>query len=118
MIILDVAKALKDRGYAEIPTTDLVGVLKDSFKTIADMAIAEGDGFALQIPRFGTFKVMKRKARVGFNPQSKEKINIPEKLVFRLKASSKLREEMSVNIGKPSKPAPKKAKKEKKAKKK
>jgi len=114
MILLDVAKELKNRGYGEIPTPDLVGVLRDGFKAIAEMAAATGEEFSLQVPRFGTFRVLKRKARVGFNPQTKEKINIEEKLIFKLRVSSKLKGEMSGLVGK--KTIQKKVKKEKKKK--
>lgn len=91
MIILDVANELKNRGYEEVPTPDLANVTREAFKTIADMAIKEGEGFVLQVPGFGSFRVIRRDARTAFNPQSKQKINVPEKLTFKFRASSKLR---------------------------
>ena len=36
---------------------------------------------------FGTFKTYKRKATTGVNPKTREKINIPEKRVAKLKWS-------------------------------
>ena len=39
---------------------------------------------------FGTFSVSKRKARVGRNPQTGEKINIPAKKVAKFKAGKDL----------------------------
>lgn len=96
MILLDVAKYLKDnKGYEEIATNDLITVLRDGFESIKEMAVSNGQDFSLQIPKFGTFKVMRRKARVGFNPQTKEKINIPEKYVFKLRPSSIMRTTLS-----------------------
>ncbi len=41
----------------------------------------------VQLIGFGTFKISKRKARVGINPQTKEKIKIPAKKVLTFKAS-------------------------------
>lgn len=41
---------------------------------------------------FGTFKVNKRNARVGVNPQTKAKINIPARKVPVFKAGKKLKE--------------------------
>ncbi|MCK4695105.1 MAG: HU family DNA-binding protein [Candidatus Cloacimonetes bacterium] len=41
---------------------------------------------------FGTFKVNRRNARVGVNPQTKAKINIPARKVPVFKAGKKLKE--------------------------
>lgn len=40
---------------------------------------------------FGTFKVNDRKARVGINPATREKINIPAKKVVKFVASKNLK---------------------------
>ena len=45
------------------------------FDTLAE-ALAQGDSVA--IPGFGKFSVSMRKARTGINPQTKQKIQIPE----------------------------------------
>lgn len=39
---------------------------------------------------FGTFSVQKKEARVGRNPKSGEKINIPAKNVLKFKAGSEI----------------------------
>ncbi len=92
MILLDIAKRLKEQsGYEEIPVADILTLLRNGFESIADLAIEEGDGFSLNVPKFGTFKVLKKAARVGFNPQTKKKIKITEKLAFKLRTSSTLR---------------------------
>lgn len=44
---------------------------------------------------FGTFGVAKRKARVGVNPVTGQKMNIPAKKVPKFKAGKKLKEVVS-----------------------
>ena len=95
MIILDIAAELKKRGYDEVPIPDLANVVRDGFKTISDLAIKEGEGFGLQIPGFGSFRVIRKPARIAFNPKTKQKVNVPEKLSFKFKSSPKLRVEMA-----------------------
>lgn len=41
---------------------------------------------------FGTFSVMKRQARVGINPATGKKMNIPAKKVPKFKAGKKLKD--------------------------
>lgn len=55
----------------------------NSFIETVMMALKKGDKVA--IPGFGTFMVRRSKARVGRNPATGEKINIPakKKAVFR-----------------------------------
>ena len=54
------------------------------------LALEKGDKVSLV--GFGTFKVNKRKARTGVNPQTKSKINIPARNVPVFKAGKKLKE--------------------------
>ncbi|MCB9362704.1 HU family DNA-binding protein [Candidatus Woesearchaeota archaeon] len=42
----------------------------------------------VQLVGFGTFKIVKTKARKGINPQTKEAIKIPSKKVLKFKASA------------------------------
>ena len=96
MLLFDIAKKLKDDyNYDGVNVQDLIEVLRDGFEIIRKTAIEEGDGFICQLPRFGSFRVVKRKARIGFNPKTKEKINIPEKLKFTLRTSGKFRLELA-----------------------
>jgi DNA-binding protein HU-beta len=46
----------------------------------------------IRIADLGTFKVIKRKARAGVNPQTKQKIKIPASKAPRFTASRALRE--------------------------
>ncbi len=108
MIILDVAKDLKKNyGYEEIPTPELVNVIRDTFTSVSELLKTEGIGSTFRVPRFGVFKVKRRSARIGFNPQSKEKINIPEKTIVSFRPSTIFREELS-NIKTKKKSTPKK----------
>jgi DNA-binding protein HU-beta len=52
-------------------------------------ALAKGEKVALV--GFGTFLVKKRKARIGINPKTKEKINIPAKKVPAFKPGAELK---------------------------
>ncbi len=42
----------------------------------------------VQLVGFGTFKIVKSKARMGVNPQTGEKLKIPAKKTLKFKASS------------------------------
>ncbi|MDP7421238.1 MAG: HU family DNA-binding protein, partial [bacterium] len=44
----------------------------------------------VQITGFGTFSVLKRKAKKGINPQTKQKITIPSRKVPKFKAGKLL----------------------------
>ncbi len=46
---------------------------------------------SVQLVGFGSFKKVKRKARKGINPLTKEKIKIPAKTVLKFKASKGLK---------------------------
>ena len=49
-----------------------------------------GRGEEVPIVGFGSFKVAERKARLGMNPQTKQKIEIPAARVVRFKPGSEL----------------------------
>jgi nucleoid DNA-binding protein len=59
------------------------------FSTIGE-ALVNGDEIAVQ--GFGKFSVVVRKARTGLNPQTKKKINIPEKKAPKFTAAKSLKE--------------------------
>jgi DNA-binding protein HU-beta len=61
----------------------LVAAIHDSLK--------KKDG-KIRIAELGTFKVIKKKARTGVNPQTKQKIKIPAAKVPRFSASRALKE--------------------------
>lgn len=49
-------------------------------------------GHSVVLTGFGTFSVMKRKARVGVNPATGKKMSIPSKKVAKFKAGKALRD--------------------------
>lgn len=49
-------------------------------------------GKSVVLTGFGTFSVMKRKSRVGINPATHKKMQIPAKKVARFKAGKALRD--------------------------
>ncbi len=59
------------------------------FTTMADSLVA---GDEISIPGFGKFSIANRKARTGLNPQTKEKINIPETKVPKFTVAKALKE--------------------------
>jgi DNA-binding protein HU-beta len=54
-------------------------------------ALKKKDG-RIRVADLGTFRVVKKKARVGVNPQNKQKIKIPAAKVPRFSASRALKE--------------------------
>jgi nucleoid DNA-binding protein len=50
------------------------------------------NGDEIAVPGFGKFSVVVRKARTGLNPQTKQKINIPEKKAPKFSAAKSLKE--------------------------
>ncbi len=59
------------------------------FSSIGEALVA-GDEIA--VPGFGKFSVVVRKARTGSNPQTKQKLNIPEKKAPKFSAARTLKE--------------------------
>ncbi|MDD3471159.1 MAG: HU family DNA-binding protein [Syntrophaceae bacterium] len=59
------------------------------FGAISEILVA-GDDIA--IPGFGKFSIATRKARTGLNPQTREKLEIPEAKVPRFSAAQALKD--------------------------
>jgi len=59
------------------------------FETITK-AMSQGEDVA--VTGFGTFRVRKRAAKVGVNPRTGEKVNIPAKTVPKFSAGKALKE--------------------------
>jgi nucleoid DNA-binding protein len=59
------------------------------FSTIGEALV---NGEEITVPGFGKFSVVVRKARTGLNPQTKKKINIPEKKAPKFSAAKSLKE--------------------------
>ena len=62
----------------------------DAFTGAIQKAMKKGDDITLV--GFGTFKVVKRKARTGVNPQTKEKLKIPARKAVKFVAGKTLKE--------------------------
>ena len=80
---------IKKTKGTKTDTEDFINALIDAVK--ADL---KKDG-GLQLVGFGTFKVVKRAARVGRNPNNGREIKIPAKKVVKFTAGKTLKE--SVN---------------------
>jgi nucleoid DNA-binding protein len=59
------------------------------FDTMAEGLVA---GEEISVPGFGKFSVIVRQARTGLNPQTKQKIKIPEKKAPKFSAAKSLKE--------------------------
>ncbi len=71
-----------------------------SVKMILDaMAEALGRGDRIEIRGFGSFALNYRPPRVGRNPKSGEKVDVPEKWVPHFKAGKELRERVDGSLG-------------------
>jgi len=77
--------------------SDKTGITKKQARNVID-AITDtvketlSKGERITLVDFGTFHVMKRKAREGRNPRTGKKLQIPAKKVPKFKAGKKLRE--------------------------
>lgn len=74
---------------AEI-TKDKAGVAVDAMIKYIEATMKKGE--EVRIPGFGTFKVAKRAARIGRNPQTKKEISIPASNVPKFQASKTLKD--------------------------
>lgn len=70
---------------------DIAKVLA-SFTRIVERALRKGD--KVSITGFGTYWLSKRPARVGINPATKERINLPAVNVPRFKPGKHLKEQL------------------------
>ena len=84
---LDMTKTELQVALAEATQTNkrIVGLFLDTLNTLAYKAIKKNGEFVL--PGFGKLVKQKRKARVGFNPKTQEKIKIPAKTVVKFRVA-------------------------------
>ena len=71
-------------SYPNILRKDIEKVLDIIFLEITE-ALRRGE--SIEIRGFGSYKVIKRKARVGRNPKNSEMVKIPEKKAIKWKMS-------------------------------
>ena len=74
---------------------DIEKILKIIFSKILD---ALKNGRNVEIRGFGTYKITKRKARIGRNPKNSEKVQIPEKKAIKWKMSKILYRRLNKNF--------------------
>tara|TARA_Y100000590_G_scaffold42436_1_gene45147 strand:- start:700 stop:1011 length:312 start_codon:yes stop_codon:yes gene_type:complete len=74
---------------------DIEKILKIIFSEILD---ALKNGRNVEIRGFGTYKITKRKARIGRNPKNSEKVQIPEKKAIKWKMSKILFKRLNKNF--------------------
>jgi DNA-binding protein HU-beta len=73
----------------ELSKKDIALVL-ETFEEVVTMALRNDEKVTLT--GFGTFRISKREARAGINPQTKEKIQIPAMSIPKFTAGKALKE--------------------------
>lgn len=74
---------------ADLTKKDSEVVVSTFFDAIID-SLSKGD--KVELRGFGTFKLRRRKARVGRNPRTGERVDVPAKVVPFFKPGKELRE--------------------------
>ena len=87
-VTVEANKVLKETGKSV--TEGVVGEVIKAEVTVASNALKNND--TIQISGFGTFKVSKRDARTGRNPQTGEAIQIAAKRVPKFSAAKALKD--------------------------
>ena len=81
-LIETVSKKCKiSKAAAKVAVTTLFGEIRTAVKR----------GSSVQVSDFGTYKVVKRKARNGVNPSNGQKIKIPARKVVKFTAGKNLK---------------------------
>ena len=83
MVKSELIKKLSD-SYPNILRKDIEKILDVIFHEIT-AALKRGEN--VEIRGFGTYKIKKRKARIGRNPKNSQQVNIPEKRAIKWKMS-------------------------------
>jgi DNA-binding protein HU-beta len=83
-----IAKLAEDAGITKVQADAAL----DSFVDAVTKTLKKGNKVTLI--GFGTFSTSKRKARVGINPKTKEKIKIKARTVAKFKAGKALADKM------------------------
>ncbi|MCA9374899.1 HU family DNA-binding protein [Candidatus Dojkabacteria bacterium] len=87
MLKKDIAKYIADQTGISLKQANAV---VDAFLDAIRMALGKGESVLLT--GFGKFEVRRRAARVGINPQTKAKINLPASNVPAFKAGKGLKD--------------------------
>ena len=81
--------------YPNLLRKDVEKILEIIFLEITD-ALCEGKN--VEIRGFGTYKIIKRKARIGRNPKNSESVQIPEKNAIKWKMSKTMYKRLNKNF--------------------
>jgi len=71
------ARVSAETGVSQVVANKVISATTEAIKK----SLSQGD--AVRLVGFGTFKVSQRKARVGVNPQTGKKIEIPSRKTVR-----------------------------------
>jgi integration host factor subunit beta len=63
--------------------------------TLNAMADALADGQTIELRGFGVFEIQERKPKVGNNPRTGERVEIPARRVVKFRATSQLRDRVA-----------------------
>ena len=79
------------------------GILRKDIKKILHIVFAEivqalSEGRSVEIRGFGSYKIVKRKARLGRNPKNSKSVQIPEKKTIKWKMSKTLFQSLNKNF--------------------
>ncbi len=89
----------KDPLYRKNPINGIqIGKVVDKFLEEVEKALVKGNQISLK--GYFTLKTMETKARVGTNPATKKKINIPKGRRISFKPSANLKSKLKTNSGK------------------
>jgi DNA-binding protein HU-beta len=86
------AKLAKKSGLTVAKANEVISAIFDAAPGKGIIAVELDAGRKVTIPGFGTFGTRRRAARVGTNPATGEKINIPAKNYVYFRAGKTLRE--------------------------
>ena len=84
----------KVASEAELSQKKVKEVIRSFFKYLEEEFRIAKPGESLRIQGYGTFKVVKRKARKARNPQTGEEVEIPPRKVLTFKPSEVFVEEL------------------------
>ena len=82
-------------SHPRILRRDIEKILEIIFFEIMD-ALSRGEN--IEIRGFGTYKIIKRKARIGRNPKNSESVQIPEKNAVKWKMSKTFFNKLNKNF--------------------
>ncbi len=89
------AKLAKKTGLSQAKATEVINAIFDARSGHGIIAVELDAGRKVTIPGFGTFSTKKRKARIGTNPSSGAKMDIPARTYPHFKAGKTLRQRVS-----------------------